>query len=399
MRTMIRRLGWGVLAVILVACGGGSGDLPPVRPSSVVYGNAVDAEIQNGQVTMYAFGRSGKGERLGGGVTDARGFYSLELRAPSQPVLIEVSGGRYTEEASGVAVDVGEGQVLRAVAHYVSGQPLSLMVTPLTQLAAGLTRSDLRDDARSRATSAHAVLGGKVPAATSAFGPVIVPKLAPGAAFNGVYNFEVVIGSVLGAETVRFDVNGTAVGDAVAPAHPAVAIDTRGYADGEYTIGVAAADFLGFGSFQQFKYRFDNIFVNVTSATATNQTPFVLTGNYGDNGYGLMSLTVQGQAITPNPNKTWSAQVQLTLGRNHVPVVIATQSGPTEQSDVIVDYDVGVPLIDTGVGHGNACFANGGACTALALADRNDGAPVVIATDHADLAGVAVTRVALGSNI
>src|SRR3569833_2957661 len=33
-----------------------------------------------------------------------------------------------------------------------------------------------------------------------------------------------------------------------------------------------------------------------------------------------------------------------------------------------------------------------------ALADRNDGAPVVIATDHADLAGVAVTRVALGSN-
>lgn len=542
---MIRRLGWGVLAVILVACGGGSGDLPPVRPSSVVSGNAVDAEIQNGQVAIYAFGRSGKGERLGGGVTDARGFYSIELRAPSQPVLIEVSGGRYVEEASGVVVDVGEGQVLRAVAHYVSGQPLSLMVTPLTQLAAGLaeyqitrgiesgaavdaalasmnslfglavsdvlprnisaaggttdqlsapysygfflaalssftqwasqqnnvpahtvytsvslaqvmyndirsdglldgrgrnkagdgttnlalgnvalnqdvyriavaqhllaisagpqnktglTRSDLRDEARSLATSAHAVFGGKVPAATSAFGPVIVPKLAPGSAFNGVYNFEVVIGSVLGAETVRFDVNGTAVGDAVDPAHPAVAIDTRGYADGEYTIGVAATDFLGYGSYQQFKYRFDNIFVNVTSATATNQTPFVLTGNYGDNGYGLKSLTVQGQAITPNPDKTWSAQVQLTLGRNHIPVVIATQSGPTEQSDVIVDYDVGVPLINTGVGHGNACFANGGACTAQALADRNDGAPVVIATDHADLAGVAVTRVALGSN-
>src|SRR3569623_2108846 len=303
MRTMIRRRGWGVLAVILVACGGGSGDLPPVRPSSVVSGNAVDAEIQNGQVTIYAFGRSG-------------------------------------EEASGGVVDVGEGQVLRAVAHYVSGQPLSLMVTPLTQLAAGLaeyqitrgieagaavdaslasmnslfglavsdvlprnisaadgttdqlsarysygfflaalssftqwasrqnnvpthtvytsvslaqvmnndirsagqldgrglnkagdgatnlalgnvalnqdvyrialaqhllaisagpqnktglTRSDLRDEARSLATSAHAVFGGKVPAATSAFGPVIVPKLAPGSAFNGVYIFEVVI--------------------------------------------------------------------------------------------------------------------------------------------------------------------------------------------------------------
>src|SRR3569833_2639878 len=138
MRTMIRRLGWGVLAVILVACGGGAGDLPPVRPSSGVSGIAGDAEIQNGQVTMYAFGRSGKGERLGGGVADARGFYSLELRAPSQPELIEVSGGRYTEEASGVAVDVGEGQVQHTKTQNNTDQPLSLMVTPRTQLAAGL---------------------------------------------------------------------------------------------------------------------------------------------------------------------------------------------------------------------------------------------------------------------
>lgn len=540
----IKQFGLGVLlAAILVACGGGSGNLPPVRPSSIVSGNAVDAEIQNSQVAIYAISNHVKGERLGGGITDARGFYSIELRAPSQPVLIEVSGGRYTEEASGITVDVGEGQVLHAVARYASGQPLSLMVTPLTHLAAGLaeyqishgvepgaavdaavasintlfglsidgvlprnisansdtvhqlnaplsygfflaalssftkwssqqnnlpvhtvytsmslaqvmyndirsdglldgrglnktgdgmtslalgnvalnqdvyrialaqhmlaisstpqnktglTRSDLRDKARGLATSAHAVFGGKVPAATSAFGPVIVPKLAPGASFNGVYNFEVVIGSVLGAETVHFDVNGVTVGDALDPAHPAIAIDTRGYADGEYTIGVAATDFLDYSSYQQFKYRFDNVFVNVTSATAINHTPFVLSGNYGDNGYGLKSLTVQGQAVTPNPDKTWSAQVQLTLGRNRIPIVIATQTGPTETSEVVVDYDVGAPVIDTSVGHGNACFANGGgSCTTQALANQNDGAPIVIVTDHADLAGVAVTRVAL----
>lgn len=111
---MIRRFALGMLAVILAGCGSGSGDLPPVRPTSIVSGHAVDAEIQHGQVAIYAFGRGGKGERLGGGVTDASGFYSIELRAPSQPVLIEVSGGRYTEEASGVVVTVGEGQVLRA---------------------------------------------------------------------------------------------------------------------------------------------------------------------------------------------------------------------------------------------------------------------------------------------
>ena len=543
---MTRWFSLGLLAVILAGCGSGSGDLPPVRPSSIVSGHAIDAEIKNGQVAIYAFGRAGKGERLGGGVTDENGFYSIELRAPSQPVLIEVSGGRYTEEASGVVVSVGEGQVLRAPARYVSGQPLSLMVTPLTHLAAGLaeyevargtepsaavetatasmnalfglavgeilprnisangdpadqltaavsygfflaalssftqwasqqnnlpthttytsmafaqvmyndirgdglldgrglsksggdmtqlalggvvlnqdvyritlaqhmlaittkpqnktglTRNDLRDRARALATNSHAVFGGKVPATTSAFAPAIVPKLEPGSAFNGVYTFEVVIDSVLGAETVRFDVNGVTVGDAVDPTRPAVAIDTRNYSDGEYTIGVAATDFLGYSSYQQFKYRFDNIFVNITSAPATNQTPFVLTGNYGDNGHGLKSLTIQGQTITPAPDKTWSAQVQLTLGRNHIPIVIATENGLTETSEAIADYDVGTPVIDTNIGHGNACFANtDGNCTMQALADENAGTPIVIATDHADLAGVAVTRAALNSN-
>src|SRR3569832_422692 len=150
MRTMIRRLGWGVLAVILVACGGGSGDLQPVRPSSVVSGNAVDAEIKKGQVTIYAFGRSGKGERLGGGVTDALGFYSNELRAPSQPVMIELSGGRFTEEASCVAVDVVEGQVLRAVSHYVSVQPLLLMVTPLTHLTTNHAEYQIMHNTKTR---------------------------------------------------------------------------------------------------------------------------------------------------------------------------------------------------------------------------------------------------------
>lgn len=544
---MIKRFVGVALAALLAACSGGSGDLPSVRPAAVVSGNAVDAEIRNGNVTVYTFGRNGKGERLASGVTDAKGFYSIELRAPSQPVLIEVTGGDYTEEASGVTVKLGEGQVLRAVARYVSGQALSVMVTPLTHLAAGLAeyhvthgleagasvdaavtsmndlfglavtqvlprnitdasapaapqagapdnygfflaalssfsqwagqqnnvaahtvyttiglsqvmyndlrsdgvldgrgfnkagdammnlalgtvalnqdvyriavaqhllamsasaqnktgfgRAELRPVARGLATSSHPVFGGKVPTATSAFGPVIVPKLAPGSSFNGAYTFEVVIGSVLGAETVRFDVNGVAVGEAVDPAHPAVVIDTRGYADGEYTLGVAATDFLGFASYQQFTYRFDNVFVNVTSAPASNQTPFVLSGTYGDNGFGLKSFTVQGKSVTPNSDKTWSVPVDLALGRNRIPVVIATQTGPTEQSEVIVDYDVGLPVVDTGAGHGAACFSKGdGTCDLRPLADRNENAPVTLFTDHTELAGVAITREALGGN-
>ncbi len=543
---MARRLCWALLAWVLVACSGGSGDLPPVRPTGTVSGNAVDAEIQNGQITVYALGRNGKGERLGGGVTDAQGFYSIELRAASQPVLIEVSGGHYLEEASGVSVNVDDNQVLRAVARYESGQALSVMVTPLTHLAAGLaefqiaqgmdpaaavdsalnsmnqlfgltvtsvlprnitdpngattqlsapynygfflaalsgltqwasqqnnvavhtaytslalsqimyndirsdglldgrglnkagdammdlalgtvnlnqnvyriavaqhllaisagpqnktglTRNDLRAAARALATSAHPVFGDNVPSATSAFAPVIVPKLAPGSAFNGVYNFEVIIGSVLGAETVSFDVNGVTIGDAVDPTHPAIMINTRSYADGEYTLGVKATDFLGYSNYQQFTYRFNNIFVNVTSPTITNQAPLTLSGNYSENGLGLKTLTVQDQPVTLKADKTWSAQVDLLPGHNHIPIVIETLQGIREQSEVIVEYDTGAPLIDTSAGHGLACFSKGdGSCNAQLLADLNENAALLILTDHTELAGMAITRATLGGN-
>ncbi len=544
---MMRRNWAGVfLAVLLVACGGGSNDLPPVRPSSVVSGNAVDAAIQNGAVAVYAFGANGKGELLGGGVTDADGFYALELQARSQPVLIEVSGGHYVEEASGVTVNLAEGQVLRAVARYVSGQPLSVMVTPLTHLAAGLaeyrvtqgvdagaavdgalaslsslfnlqvtavlprsiadprnvttqlsdphrygfllaalssftqwasaqnnapvhtaytsmalsqilfndiradglldglgfnkagdalmnlafgvvalnqdvyriafaqhllaisggaqnktglTRADLREGARGLATSAHALFGGAVPAASSLFGPAIVPLTPEGAAFNGAYDFKVVIDSVLEAETVTFDIDGVVLGNAADAANPAFVIDTRAYQDGEYTVGVAATDFLGFRSYRQFKYRFDNIFVNITSPAATNQAAFTLRGNYGDKGQGLQALTVQGKPVSLAADKTWSVDVQLQPGRNILAMVITTGAGVVEQSEAVVDLDLGAPKIDTSAGQIDALFSRGDGSFVMApLADVNSGAPLYIETDHAELAGVPLQAASLASN-
>ena len=539
-----RLLCLAVMAWILVACGGGSGELPPARPTSTVSGNAVAAEIQNAQVAVYTLDRNGKGALLGSGVTDAQGFYSLEMQAPSQPVLVEVSGGHYAEEANGIAVNVDEGQVLQAVTLYQSGQPLSVMVTPLTQLAAGLaeyriaqgtdpseavdtalndtdqlfgvavasvlphnitdpngattqltapytygfllaalssfaqqvsqqndasehtpytslylaqvmyndivsdgmldgrgynkaadammdlalgnvalnqdvyrvalaqhllavsdspqnktglSRSELSDLAHRLST--NALFSAQAQANPVAFAPVIVPVLTEGSAFSGVYNFEVTITSVPGAESVRFSVDGVAVGDAADPAHPAVAIDTRAYADGTHTIGVTTTDFLGLSSHREFTYLFGNVFVNVTSAAVTNHTPFTLTGNYDDNGFGFKSLTIQGMAVSPNADKTWSAQVDLTVGSNHIPIVLETALGASNHSVAIVDYDVGPPVIDTSAGHGDACFSNGdGSCTEKKLTDNNTAEPLSIATDHTDLAGVAETRAALSDN-
>lgn len=544
----MRQLELAIMALVLVACGGSSNGLPPARPFSTVSGNAVAAEIENGQVAVYSLDRNGKGTLLGSTTTDAQGFYSLDLQTPSQPVLIEVSGGRYIEEASGIGVDVADGQVLRAVARYQSGQPLSVMVTPLTQIAAGLAqyritqgaepamavdtalsdmgklfgvsvdnvgphnitdttsttteltasysygfllaaissftqqvsqqngtpvhttytstglaqvmyndivsdgvldgrglnktgdammdlalgtvalnqdvyrlglaqhllaisdssqnksglaRSKLRDLASALSSNADVLFGAKAPLNTAAFAPIIKPVLAQDSAFSGIYTFEVNIASVPGVASVSFDVDGVPVGDAVDADHPAIVINTHDYTEDTHTIGVTATDFLGLSSHQDFSYRFGNVFVNLTSASVTNTTPFTITGNYDDKGFGLKSLTVQGIAVTPAADKTWSAPVDLTLGRNHIPIILETASGASDHIDAIVDYDVGSPVIDASAGHSNACFSNGdGSCTELPLSDSNTAAPISIETDHTELAGVAETRTALGdSNI
>jgi len=113
-------------------------DLPEERPPGVIQGNVVDGILVGSRVSVYGFGNGVRGVLLGAAVTDEQGGYAIELRASEQPLLIEVSGGTYLEDASGSAVTLADGQVLRAVTNYKSGEPLDAMVTPLTHLAVGL---------------------------------------------------------------------------------------------------------------------------------------------------------------------------------------------------------------------------------------------------------------------
>jgi len=94
------------------------------------------------QVTIYTFGDPTP-VRLGSAVTDETGAYSVGIRSHSRPILIEVSGGSYLEQASGKAIRLSEGQNIRAVAFYQSQQPLNVIVTPLTHLATALAEHNL----------------------------------------------------------------------------------------------------------------------------------------------------------------------------------------------------------------------------------------------------------------
>ena len=122
----------------LVGCGGGGGGLPSDRPSGVVSGVAFDAAIFYGKVEIYTFDEGIKGDLLGSGITDKFGKYSISIVSKDRPILVEVSGGSYIEEASGAVVILDDNQVLSSVTHYVSGQSINAVVSYYTHLAAGL---------------------------------------------------------------------------------------------------------------------------------------------------------------------------------------------------------------------------------------------------------------------
>lgn len=124
----------------MVACGPESStELPGERPHGNVAGHAVDATLMGSTVTVYGFANGTRGETLGSAITDENGRYSLDIQAPSQPILIEIRGGSYVEDATATPVSLVDGQVLRAITRYVSGEAIDdRMVTPLTHLTAGL---------------------------------------------------------------------------------------------------------------------------------------------------------------------------------------------------------------------------------------------------------------------
>ena len=124
----------------ITSCGGGSGGSgdAPIRPASSIEGTAFDGLVRNATINVYAFNGT-KGDKLGEGRTNSLGEYSLEITAPSQPILIEVVEGRYIEERSQYEVRLRpEIDFLYAVTPHTSGEPITLSVTHYTTLATGL---------------------------------------------------------------------------------------------------------------------------------------------------------------------------------------------------------------------------------------------------------------------
>ena len=126
----------------LSACNNGVESLnnPIVQPAGQINGYAIDSVIHGGTVSVYSFANGIRGEKLGSAATDATGAFSIPLQAASQVVLVEVTGGSYTEEASGNDITLADGQSLRSLVLFESDRVVSTNITPLTHMATALAQ-------------------------------------------------------------------------------------------------------------------------------------------------------------------------------------------------------------------------------------------------------------------
>ncbi|MBN3572215.1 Ig-like domain-containing protein [Vibrio neptunius] len=147
-------------SLLLVACGGGGGDgggdsSPPSRTIGSISGNVFDAPVSNANVYIWEYDNGQQGRLIASTKTDTSGNYSVSVESASRPVLIRAEGGSYIDPATGQEVSISqEGSIrLDSVANYVEGSQQSVMVTPLTNMAAGLAKYKIREEGSSASTA------------------------------------------------------------------------------------------------------------------------------------------------------------------------------------------------------------------------------------------------------
>jgi len=124
-------------SLLLFGCGGGSGGGATSSVDGVISGAAVKGPVSGATVKAYAIHNGLMGAQIGNGTTDAQGDFTVSIGAYSGPVMLRMSGGSYTDEATGASITMQSGDMMTSVMpQAVAGAVMSgVQITPLTSMA------------------------------------------------------------------------------------------------------------------------------------------------------------------------------------------------------------------------------------------------------------------------
>ena len=133
----------GSLSLLSGCGGGGSGVATPAGnggatgTNGMISGTAVKGPISGGTVTAYAISNGTMGAELANGTTDGRGNFTMSIGSYTGPVMLQIGGGTFVDEATGATTAMLSGDVMTAVmASLSTGATVTgVQITPLTSMA------------------------------------------------------------------------------------------------------------------------------------------------------------------------------------------------------------------------------------------------------------------------
>ena len=126
-------------SLLLFGCGGGSGGSGGATSGvdGTITGAAVKGPVSGATVTAYAISNGMMGAQIGNGTTDTQGNFTVSTGAYSGPVMLRMTGGTYTDEATGVSMTMQAGDMMTSVMpQAIAGAVMSgVQITPVTSMA------------------------------------------------------------------------------------------------------------------------------------------------------------------------------------------------------------------------------------------------------------------------
>jgi hypothetical protein len=126
-----------------------------------VSGTVVKGPVAGAAVVAFAVSNGTMGGQVGAGTTDAGGNFSVSIGDYAGPLVMQVSGGTYADEATGTTMTMRSGDVLAcAIPAVTTGESTTgVQITPLTSMAHARVRHMMGGITPANITTANAGVG------------------------------------------------------------------------------------------------------------------------------------------------------------------------------------------------------------------------------------------------
>lgn len=125
----------------LVACGGGGGDSNSSTSATTgtISGTATKGPVGGATVRAFAINNGVKGGQLGSAQTDSSGKFTMRVDAYSGPLMLQLHGGSYTDEATGTRMNMLDADdmicAVPSIRVTAGSATTGIQITPLTSMA------------------------------------------------------------------------------------------------------------------------------------------------------------------------------------------------------------------------------------------------------------------------